>query len=1182
MNGRQWKPGGGTAGSASTSNDRGLAPGKRTLVEGLNYGPPQPKAGSAPLQTKVAVGSPGDSHEQEADRVAEQVMSPGPVRQPIGQISPRIQQQADDHAEATVVAAVASSASGDANGGIALSGAAGAAADVRDEGTAAHGEATGTPGVMKHAQFGPHGELVVMAKEVAGQTPRDRGGLADQLTSTRGGGEAMPEGERSFFESRFGENFGDVQIHAGSDAAGMNAQLGSRAFTHQRDVYFGAGEYQPGSPDGRRLLAHELTHVVQQTRGGAQGNVQRQEKDKDKGSPRPVGYTIRVPAKEVGKAQEFLVTTLAQAFGVSPARASTLIAKEGWHWQGGWAGPSDADVKVGYVDVVFEIAQYRQTQDKLKPAGDRDAGGRLQGAGAREAAMQRLPVGEQVPLNQEANRRFWARTGYKVGLPLGDSPEDRKQAKLWFEIRDEMLAERDKLAALPPEIKSVLGGDGAILPKDYERALEVAGKLAKLDPKDRAMYQLHGLTDGLDELDRKLDQAAGKPGEATESPAEMSRLLQVFKTRVKDPQFSDSNGQSWLKFAKFLDQNKNKIEGILQGNPPGHLTQAKIDQIIGEYGKFIAAEPAGNEEPAKLETQDDFDKKFKYDPGWQKLSKEDRRLLIDYAKLSPNDVADGKVDFARVTTDMKVSMALKLSWQSWPGEVADAAKSAFSDPGFLISLVLIIAVYVGLWLTPEPTMVTKVAAGVLTVVLLAQFAWEDIYGLAKAWMALQDDCRGANSVTALQAAGDKFAKKVGQVGFDILMAIAMWGLGKAAGPKVAKLGAQRATARATAEVGAAEAKPGSGVPVRATGEALKVMDQATTRAQGTGKTAPTEAAVLDALGELLTEGGKPEAAKGLKDFRAKLGDANTKRALDSELGKGNDLASFLTEKGMTPQAKAAVRAEVEAARVKLARAKLIELKINEDPHLRARIKVDLAELAKQLTDGKIAATDEAGFQRTVQGYNITELVGEIGEALARESLRSGAAPGQVVLSNMEIVREVPGYKTISAWKAAEQAAGRPGDVGGLYEAGGKLWKSITEVDNVVVEQGAGGKLRVVDLEQTKVGGTHAAAAAQNTKAMAGLGEIAAGKTDVQIFDRVGKNKLGAQRTGEFDLSNLTSTGQHTRGLPGTGFDRKLPFDKITLEDLARQLLMEGLPDVWHPPSAVPPTGDRNHDRGEQK
>ena len=126
---------------------------------------------------------------------------------------------------------------------------------------------------------------------------------------------------------------------------------------------------------------------------------------------------------------------------------------------------------------------------------------------------------------------------------------------------------------------------------------------------------------------------------------------------------------------------------------------------------------------------------------------------------------------------------------------------------------------------------------------------------------------------------------------------------------------------------------------------------------------------------------------------------------------------------------------------------------------------------------------------------------------------------------------------------------------------------------MVVEKGVDGKLRIVDMEQTKAGGTNAAAVAQNTKAMGGLAEIQAGKTDVQIFDRVGKNKLGTQRTAEFDLSNLGGVGQHTRGLPGTGFDRKLPFDKTTIEDLARQILIEGLPDVWQPSPPLPPSGE---------
>jgi hypothetical protein len=52
-------------------------------------------------------------------------------------------------------------------------------------------------------------------------------------------------------------------------------------------------------------------------------------------------------------------------------------------------------------------------------------------------------------------------------------------------------------------------------------------------------------------------------------------------------------------------------------------------------------------------------------------------------------------------------------------------------------------------------------------------------------------------------------------------------------------------------------------------------------------------------------------------------------------------------------------------------------------------------------------------------------------------------------------------------------------------------------------------------------------------------------------------------------------------LPDKGFDRKLPFDKTTLEQLSRQLLIEGLPDVWQPPPAIPPTGDRDTRREEQ-
>ena len=71
----------------------------------------------------------------------------------------------------------------------------------------------------------------------------------------------------------FGTDFSSVRVHTGSNAVQMNQGLNARAFTHGSDVYFNKGEYSPNSSNGKSLLAHELTHVVQQ--GGARNKVQR-------------------------------------------------------------------------------------------------------------------------------------------------------------------------------------------------------------------------------------------------------------------------------------------------------------------------------------------------------------------------------------------------------------------------------------------------------------------------------------------------------------------------------------------------------------------------------------------------------------------------------------------------------------------------------------------------------------------------------------------------------------------------------------------------------------------------------------------------------------------------------------------------------------------------------------------
>jgi hypothetical protein len=84
-----------------------------------------------------------------------------------------------------------------------------------------------------------------------------------------GGGAPLPAAERAFFEPRFGHDFSRVRVHTGPTAAASARSLGAAAYTLGDDVVFGAGQYAPANAAGRRLLAHELAHVVQQSGGAA-------------------------------------------------------------------------------------------------------------------------------------------------------------------------------------------------------------------------------------------------------------------------------------------------------------------------------------------------------------------------------------------------------------------------------------------------------------------------------------------------------------------------------------------------------------------------------------------------------------------------------------------------------------------------------------------------------------------------------------------------------------------------------------------------------------------------------------------------------------------------------------------------------------------------------------------------
>jgi hypothetical protein len=161
------------------------------------------------LQAKLTVSNPDDIYEQEADRVADQVM-----RMPVSSLVQRRCTKCEDEV---------------------------------------HRAADATAGV-----------------------PTVDDATEQSIQGLSGRGAPLSNSVRSFMESRFDADFSHVRIHTDSHAQGLARAVDAQAFTVGRNVVFGAGRYDPDTERGKRLLAHELTHVVQQTGAGARQTIARQ------------------------------------------------------------------------------------------------------------------------------------------------------------------------------------------------------------------------------------------------------------------------------------------------------------------------------------------------------------------------------------------------------------------------------------------------------------------------------------------------------------------------------------------------------------------------------------------------------------------------------------------------------------------------------------------------------------------------------------------------------------------------------------------------------------------------------------------------------------------------------------------------------------------------------------------
>ena len=95
--------------------------------------------------------------------------------------------------------------------------------------------------------------------------------VESSINTARGGGRLLSPTERSYYEPRFGTSFSGVKIHTDSKSAQLSRSVNAKAFTVGRDIFFGAGEYSPNTVQGKKLMAHELTHTVQQGSGEHRG-----------------------------------------------------------------------------------------------------------------------------------------------------------------------------------------------------------------------------------------------------------------------------------------------------------------------------------------------------------------------------------------------------------------------------------------------------------------------------------------------------------------------------------------------------------------------------------------------------------------------------------------------------------------------------------------------------------------------------------------------------------------------------------------------------------------------------------------------------------------------------------------------------------------------------------------------
>ncbi|MCG8419787.1 MAG: DUF4157 domain-containing protein [Proteobacteria bacterium] len=467
-------------------------------------------SGGLHVQTKLQVSEPGDEYEREADQVADAVM-----RMP----APPPQEGDGDGGEEELVEPAMSS-----------------------------------PGIMRmceecdeERELNATTENAIMAQAAPGRAHTPSAAADAAIQELQGRGQPLPASERAFFEPRFGVDFGHVRVHA--DARGDRAarSMNARAFTMGSDVVFRTGEYGPGNKGGRELLAHELTHVVQQngglTRRGREPGpgrstpntrtgerllthtlthvvqpdraraaqiVQRAPDDADR------RFFIRVLFRfaELGIPKDTPGPELHIRFlisrGLTREQAIEHIAGPDAEFRDSWNEVAQKHRDSGVIPVRLYVSARTLLEYELSPEGAESVlpSGRTERHDARAREFKRLPGETKKAINAETDRRYWKKTGLTdEAIRKGE----KGKAEAWLRIRDQVLAEREFLQYLPERVKRfmrVTGGKKAeITPKDYPQLIRIAKLIMGMSDEEvnDFLSAATGTTDDLNKFEQMLE-----------------------------------------------------------------------------------------------------------------------------------------------------------------------------------------------------------------------------------------------------------------------------------------------------------------------------------------------------------------------------------------------------------------------------------------------------------------------------------------------------------------------------------------------------------------------------------------------------------------------------------------------------------------------------------------------------